>query len=505
MNIRYAMNIIILSVTIIFYILLPFNLHAQHKVNYTLKDIIDQAKGSSPAALRAATLRESSNWEFLYFQSNYTPQLKFDGILPSYSQSVIPVTQPDGTIEFREVEQNIFEMGWSLQQPITSTGGTISVNASINRFDNLKTIEGLSGTRWSGIPVNLSVNQPVFGFNYLKWDKRIKPLIYEENKRLYLEELENISQRATDLFFNFLLAQVKWETASRNKENLEEILQIENARYHLATTTEDQLLQVELSVLRAEQSLSKADLDMETSALALRSYIGLNESSQFKLILPQEIPEFNVDVNLAIELAFKNRSETVNFKRRELEADADIARAKSERFEMNINASYGYNNAAMRFSDIYTHPNRQALASLGISIPILDWGRSKARMGIAKANKELVEFTVKQEMIIFEETIFTKVKNFHQLRNQILISKKADTVADKRYELSKQRYYTGGVDITNLNIAQQEKDSNREAYVSSLRDFWLAYYELRQLTLYDFNTNEYLITEAANNSGSYAD
>jgi outer membrane protein TolC len=52
--------------------------------------------------------------------------------------------------------------------------------------------------------------------------------------------------------------------------------------------------------------------------------------------------------------------------------------------------------------------------------------------------------------------------------------------------------------ITNLNIAQQEKDNNRDAYVNSLKDFWLAYYELRQLTLYDFDTNEDLITEFTN-------
>lgn len=159
---------------------------------------------------------------------------------------------------------------------------------------------------------------------------------------------------------------------------------------------------------------------------------------------------------------------------------------------MNINASYGYNNAALRFSDIYSHPNRQALASLGVSIPILDWGRSKARVGIAQANKRLVEYTVQQERIVFEETIFTKVKNFQQLRNQIRISKKADEVADKRYEISRQRYFTGSVDITNLNIAQQEKDINREYFVSSIRDFWLAYYELRELTLYDFKNKESL-------------
>lgn len=316
--------------TAIFYLTVVFKVDGQQKSTYTLEDIIAQARENAPAALGAATYKEFNYWEYLFYKSNYNPQLRLDGLLPSYSQSVIPVTQPDGTIEFRDVEQNLFDLGLSLEQPITATGGILSVNTTTNRFDNLQTPEGLNGTRWSGTPFNIAFLQPVFAFNSLKWDEKIQPLIYEENKKKYLEEMEKISQRATELFFNYLLAQVRWEIASKNKKGQEEIFKIEKARYHLATTTEDQLLQVELSVLKAEQSLSKATLDMETSALALRSYIGLNENNQFELILPDDIPEFEVNVNQAIELAFQNRSEAVNFKRRELETDADIARAKSE-------------------------------------------------------------------------------------------------------------------------------------------------------------------------------
>ena len=50
----------------------------------------------------------------------------------------------------------------------------------------------------------------------------------------------------------------------------------------------------------------------------------------------------------------------------------------------------------------------------------------------------------------------------------------------------------GNVTITDLNIAQQEKDQNRRAYIQSLRDYWTAFYEMRQLTLYDFEFRQLL-------------
>ncbi|NVK50264.1 MAG: TolC family protein, partial [Cyclobacteriaceae bacterium] len=54
------------------------------------------------------------------------------------------------------------------------------------------------------------------------------------------------------------------------------------------------------------------------------------------------------------------------------------------------------------------------------------------------------------------------------------------------------RYQSGNVSITDLSIAQNEKDTNRRAYFSALKDYWLAYYELRALTLFDFENQELL-------------
>lgn len=469
-----------------------FSVQGQETVSYTLEDIVARAKAQSPAALRADTRRENRYWGYRLYQSNFNPQLRLVGTLPRYSQAFNNVEQPDGTIEFREVRQNLVDLELGLRQVIGATGGIISVNSSTNRFDNFLATGDNPQTRWSGIPVNVSLSQPIFDYNPYKWDRKIEPIRYEESKREFVEEMEEISRFVAEMFFDFLVAQVNLDIATKNLENSEAILKIERGRYNIGTTYEDKLLQVELQVLEAKQGVAQARLDMEATSLRLKSYIGLNETVNLNLALPDNIPEFEVNVEQAIEYAFQNRSDAVGFERQRLEAQADVAQARGQRFQMNLNASYGYNKAALMWAEIYNQPNTQALVNLTIGVPILDWGRTKARMSIARSNQRLTEYEIDQEIINFEQEIFTRVRNFIMLKDRLEITKTSDEVADKRYEISFRRYQSGNVTITDLGIAQREKDENRRRYIESLRDYWTAYYELRSLTLYDFENNQLL-------------
>lgn len=480
------------SILFVWLVVFPFQSFSQEKITFTLEDMVARAKARSPASLRAQTRKENRYWNYRFYQSNYNPQLRLSGTIPGFSQAFNNVTQPDGTIEFREVRQNFMDLELGIEQEIAATGGNISVNSSTTKFDNFLAPPGSPQTQWSGIPVNVRLSQPFFAYNPLKWDRKIEPLIYEESKRGYVEEMEQIGMTVTELFFDFLISQVNLEIATKNLSNTQEILKIEQGRYNIGTTYEDKLLQVELQVLQARQDLAQANLDLEANSLRLKSYIGLNETAEISLIPPQVVPDLAIDVEEAIEFAFLNRADAMGFDRRKLEAQAGLAQARGERFNVLMNASYGLNNAGLTWGDIYIDPNRQVLLNLGFSIPILDWGRNKARMGQAEANKQLVEYTVEQDIINFEQEIFTKVKNFDMMHDRLEITKLSDQVADKRYEISLRRYQNGNVTITDLNIAQQEKDQNRRAYIQSLRDYWTAFYEMRQLTLYDFEYKQLL-------------
>jgi outer membrane protein TolC len=123
---------------------------------------------------------------------------------------------------------------------------------------------------------------------------------------------------------------------------------------------------------------------------------------------------------------------------------------------------------------------------------VLDWGRSKSRIQTALANQKLAEYTLDQEVQNFELEIITQVSQFEVLRNQVEITKKSDEVAQERYEVAQNRYLIGKIDITNLNIALTEKDNARRSYINALRTFWIAFFDLRRLTLYDFSNGELL-------------
>jgi hypothetical protein len=456
--------------------------HASAQNTFSIEDIIDRAKQQSIFSKQAETQRETSYWQYRSFRTNYSPQLRLNGNLPSYTNYVTPVRQPDGSLLFLPVNQINPNLNFALQQPLAFSGGTISANTNYNFFNDITA----NTSQWSGTVMNVQLTQPVFAYNPWKWDKRIRPVVYEESKRIFVERQEEISRDAVSLFFDVLRQQVNEQVARFNLANNDTIYKIEQGRYNIGTTSQDKLLQVELQLLRSRQEVAQAQLELENARLQLRAYIGLQDGDDFGLILPDNIPAFEVLVEDALTYARLNRADYIGFERRRLEAESEVAQAKGQRYQTTLTASYGLNNVGTTVSDLYDNPSQQQIANIGFNVPLVDWGRRKALMQTALANKKLRDYEIEQSKIIFEQEIITKVRQFEMMRLQIEISKKADEVAGERYNVAQNRYLIGKIDITNLNIALKEKDDAKRTYLDALKSFWTAYYDLRRLTLYDF-------------------
>ncbi|NTW26435.1 MAG: TolC family protein, partial [Lentimicrobium sp.] len=158
------------------------------------------------------------------------------------------------------------------------------------------------------------------------------------------------------------------------------------------------------------------------------------------------------------------------------------------RFNANLYAVYGLTQSTDNIQDVYKDPQQQQQLVLGIQVPILDWGYARGKIKLAESEQDLQKTSIQQEMLDFDQQIFLKVMQFNMQRNQLIIAAKSDTVALKRYEVTKQRYLIGKIGITDLNIAQTEKDNAQQGYISALSSYWRSFYELRKLTLYDFIT-----------------
>ncbi len=460
----------------------------------TIEDIIAHARSQSPASRQAETRKENRYWFYRYYRTNFNPQLRLNGNLP-YNKKVSQAPLSDGTFNYAKVNQFNSFMNLGLEQPIPWTAGMISVNSSLGYFNNYNhDPESLSPKeQWSGTVMSIALTQPLFSFNQLRWDRKTEPLRYEESKREFVEQLEFVSAEAVSRFFNVLQQQINLQIAQFNLANNDTIYKIEQGRYNIGTTSEDKLLQVELQLLRSRQDVAQARLELETARLQLASYVGLKEDiKSVELTLPEIIPDFQVDVDEALEYARKNRAAFIAFERRRIEADREVAQARGERWQSELTAAYGLNNNGLILNDIYLQPTEQQQFNLTLSVPVLDWGRNKSRMRTAIANKKYNDYVIAQEQVNFEQEIMTKVRQFEMLRLQIEITKKSDEVATQRYNVAQNRYLIGKIDITNLNIALREKDDAKRSYIQALRDFWVAYYDLRRLTLYDFANGQLL-------------
>ena len=455
---------------------------AQNVFNMT--DVIERAQSQSPAFKQAETRKENRYWQYRFFRTNYNPQLRMSsnnaGSL--YNNSFTPVRQPDGSIRYLPLNQLNPGLNFGLQQPIQWTGGMVFVNSTYNYFNNITD----ETSQWNGTPFNIFLSQPLLAFNPYKWDKKIEPIRYEESRREYAESMEAISRDAVETFFNVLQAQVNLQIAQFNLANNDTIYKIEQGRYNIGTTSEDKLLQVELQLLRSRQDVARANLDLQTAQLQLRTFIGLRNGEDFQLVLPDQIPQFDVAEDEALTYARQTRAAYIAFERRKMEADRDVAEAKGQRYQASVTASYGTNNIGNSLSEVYQNTSRQQLANVSFNVPIVDWGRRKALMQTALANKRLNDYIIAQDQITFEQQIITQVRQFEMLRLQIEITKKSDEVAQNRYNVAQNRYLIGKIDITNLNIALTEKDAAKRSYIDALKTFWMAYYDLRRLTLYDF-------------------
>jgi outer membrane protein TolC len=467
------------------------NVNAQKKeLKLTLNQVIDLSLQQSPMAKLAATSFKNKYWIYKTYKADYKPQLRLNATLPELTRSYQNVPQNDGSFAFRLRSASTSSLNLNLSQNVGLTGGQFFVGSSLDRLDIFGTNNSVS---YLSSPFLIGFNQPIFGFNNLKWQNKIEPLRYEESKKAFNEDMENVAIRASELYFRLLMAQNMMEIQQKNLANNDTLYKISTGRYNLGKIAENELLQMELSVMNAKTNLAQAALDVELRQLELKTFLKFKGDEILILENPSVLPPFEVNENKALEEAIKNRQQMVSFKRQILEAESEVARARGERLNINLNASYGLTQSAAVIQDVYTKPLEQQRLRFGIDIPIVDWGRANARIQTAAANKELVETQMEQAEQNFKQEVYLAVKQLNMYRQKLLIAVIADSITQKRYDITIKRYLIGKIGIIDLNIAIIDKNQTKQDYIAALGTYWNAYFELRRKTLFDFEQNKPII------------
>ncbi len=459
-------------------------LPAQQPLRLTLQEAIARAQEQGLNARAARATRDAARLRDDAYGAGLMPQLALTGTMPSYNRSIIQVVQPDGSTLYRPQEQNFASANLALTQRLPFIGGDFFVNSSLSRLDR----EGTTSSRtWNSTPMTIGIRQPLFRPNALRWDTRVQVLSAEISERAYRESMEDVAIAAANAFFDYYTARLALVNAETNAAVNDTLYTLNNGRFEVGRIGENDLLQSELALLRAQAAVDGARLEHDRTLATLRLSLNLPIGAALEIIVPTDIPEVVADTALAVAQALRNRATTIEL---ELQGTQSERRVAESRFGTGpgatLQASMGFNQTANAFENVYRDPQDAQQINLSLSVPLVQWGARTSNIQAARLDQQRVEHTSRQTREQTAQEAHFAALQLAQTRRSLAIAAKADTVGAKRFDVAKNRYVIGKIGVDNLYQAQTEKDGALNGYLQALRAYWVAYYRLRRVTMYDF-------------------
>ncbi|HWA14964.1 MAG TPA: TolC family protein [Gemmatimonadales bacterium] len=461
-------------------------LAAQVTDSLTLQKAIELAQDQGGEAQAARAGLDASRYRSREFYSRQLPRLSVSGNVPAYNRSIIQVLQPDGSTSFQPQDQVASSLTATLSQPMPWTGGNFFVSSSLAR---LRVTGTESIETWSSTPVTFGLRQPLFRLNDLGWDRREQPVRNELSERLYRESREEIALRTVSLFFDVYAARLGMENADANVAINDTLYTLNKGRFEVGKIGENDLLQSELALLRARTSAQDARLAYERALSSLRIALHLAPGTPVNISRDPSVPVIEADTAVAVREALRNLSTVTDAELRQVQGDRAVKQASlNNGFGATVNASYGFNATGPEASYAYRNLQEARQFTLTVDVPLMQWGARGESIEAAKADRDRSVGLAQVALDQAAQNAHFAVLTLEQARQSLALSAKADTVANRRFDVALQRYVIGRITVDILYIAQSEKDAALAQFVSALRGYWLAYYGLRRATLYDFET-----------------
>lgn len=454
---------------------------------FTLSDAIGIACDHSYDAQLARFSFIADYWAYRSFKAELLPAVNLSGELLNFDHSNVEARDADtGKINYVNNNSLTNSLTLSIDQQLPTLGGTLSLQSYLYRLDqydyNIKT--------YNSQPLRLSYTQPLRSYNSLKWEMKTAPKEYEKAKKVYLESIEAVAVQTTKLFFNAITAQSDYAQNIAKYNDLKQLYELSQKRFELGTITKSDILQLELSMLNAKVEVTDSRIDMDDKLFSLFSYLRVRNYQDVQLVPPTEIPNIILNADDILKKALENSSQQVSQDLTLLTAQQNLAAAKSAQgIQLQLTGEIGFNKTADRFVNAYQNLQDNEIVGLTLTLPIFDWGVKKGKVKVAQSNLELAKTQIEQDQEAYIQDLRQQSIQFSFQAEQCRISKRAQDISRERYEITKKRFETGAISVTELNTALQEQETAKSQYINQLQLYWSYYYTLRKATLYDWIAN----------------
>ena len=458
---------------------------AAEPMRLELKQAISIAGDSSLAAFRYRNLYESGYWAFRTFRANRLPSLSLNLTPARYYRDITSRYDYENNIDvYRSQQSYSASMGLNLRQNFDWLGGTFFVESDLDYMHNMG---ATNFSQFSSVPVRVGYSQELLGFNVFKWEKKIEPLKYEKVKKQYIYNMETVSENAVTYFFNLALAQTEHRLARESLESADTLYALGERRFRIAAISQAELLTLRLDLVNAKNTLENTRIALKRANAQLASFLGMDQNTDIEVSLPSVPVSRTIPAADAIAYARDNSPELLSHRQNVLEAERTVNRTKVENlFTASFNASVGFNQVGDNFGAAYRNLMRQDLVSVSLSIPLVDWGVRKGKYNMALSELDVAQIAARQEEQSLDEEVMRTVDDFNIQIDLIKSAREAMDLSDMAYSQTQQRFMIGKSDLSSMTLASTRRQEASKNYIEALKNYWLSYYKLRRLTLYDF-------------------
>lgn len=459
-------------------------LHSQGKKRQvTLDEAINSLSLKSiPAKIESLNFH-NEQLSFENYKKGLLPSLVFDINPINFNRSLRTLQQPtDGSYSYVKNYANNSTWGITMRQKVNITGGELNVGTRLNYLNEFSQKK----SSFSTTPFIIGYSQQLWGGSKIcRLEKNIEFAKNQISTKKYCSRLSEIQQETLGLFMSTLLSKLEHELEFQNKVINDTLLNIAQTKLSNGNITEFDYKQIELQSLNIQYASENAMKSYEEALRKLQTYLAVEENLQ--IVVPELNLPLTIDFNVVFSFVKKNNPFSIQQQIAKLEAEKTFYSVKlNNRFNGNLSLNYGINQYADNFAEVYRHGNVQQSVTLGLQIPVFQWGINKNKKRIAKNNYRVNLLNQEKSQREFNNQIKEKVNNYNRSVRLWIVSEKAYKVSQEQYQMLARKFALGKVSVYELTSSQHEQNIAMQQYYIAINDVYREYFSLRHIALYDF-------------------
>lgn len=451
--------------------------------SYTLNDILDKVMCNSPEYRLQKIQSEIDHRTYEINMASLLPSVSMAFSGPSYSKTISPVSQADGSIKYLEVDNLQGNLSLNANVPLEWTGGQFSLNSNLsiyrnNRDDNLLTSYSLNY-------YHLSYNQPLDFFSVNKWNRRI---IKANRTKAELEQTKSLFElkyNTLQLFFEIVAKKTEIVQLAHQTESLQKLYELSKAAYAAGKMLETDLesMAIKIASIANQTEGNKEELNKLFELLNMETGLCFTTSGT-NFIYP-DFPVFTINTELALS-QMNDKIENL-YKVQLLSQERATSQLKRKRWgSASLSMGIGMSASANDFKRLSESKITDYNASLNFSFPITGWVSQKKEYENAKLNYEKLVISKQKymdsqkiELLNLISTIRLNRKTYDYLLNQKQLLQKEENV--KRNLFQSQR-----IIFNELEEVMDRQIQNEQNIIQTIANVYLNTCEIEKMTATDF-------------------